>query len=314
MIEDAKKWAVNRVAKKVSQSTAKEYMRVIERVKANGTWPGSSTNGRTRAVERAAYRWYAAHRLVELIEAGEQKKAALIWNAVQRIDREAKKAKADYAAGEATPNAQTRHTKRRSLRGLPSDWREQLVHASARSKYALQIQVMALCGCRPEELAKGVLIRREGDELVIGIEGAKVSKRTSGGQPWRELRIAADHPLVAGMEDGRYSVPNAKAIENAIEHFATKLWPRRTEKISAYSLRHAAASDYKAAGLDQPTVAAALGHASTATMDRYGSASAGGKGGLKLKSTEAARAVREPTRGARAKPRVARKKSRNSAP
>jgi integrase len=314
MIEDAKKWADTRVAKRVSKSTATEYMRVIERIKANGTWPGSSTNGRTRAVERAAYRWYAAHRLVELIQAGEHKKATQIWSAVQRIDREAQKAKADYEAGSVQPNAQIRRTKRRSLRGLPPDWREQLVHASARSRYALQIQVMTLCGCRPEELAKGVLIRREGDELVIGIEGAKVSKRTGGGQPWRELRIAADHPLATGLPDGKYSVPNAKAIENAIDHYGKKLWPRRAEPISAYSLRHAAASDFKAAGLAQVEVAAALGHASTATMERYGTANGSGKGGLKLKSTEAARAVREPTRGARAKPRAARKKSRNSAP
>jgi len=309
MHEDAKKWAEERVAKEVSQSTAKEYQRVIERLRASGTWPGSSANGRTRAVERAAYRWYAAHLLLRLIEAGRNEKATQIWSAVQRIDRESRKAKSDYEAGETKPNVQTRHTKRRSLRGMPSDWREQLANAASGSKYGDHIRVMALCGCRPAELAKGVLIKHEGDELVIGIEGAKVSRRTGGGQSWRELRIAADHPLAAGLQDGKYSVPNAKAIENAIDHYGKKLWPRRTEKISAYSLRHAAASDYKATELDQPAIAAALGHASTATMDRYGSASAGGKGGLTLKSAQAAKKVREPARGARAKPRSARKKS-----
>lgn len=314
MLEDAKKWAASRVAKKVSQSTRQEYLRVIERLKATGKRPGESSNGRTRAVERAAYRWYAAHRIAALLEAGNDAQATKFWESVQRIDRAAERAKKSYDAGETQPNAQKRHTKRRSLRGLPPDWREQLVNAAAGSKYADQVRVMALCGCRPAELEKGVLIRRDGDEIVIGIEGAKVSKRTGGGQSWRELRIAADHPLAAGLQDGQYRVPNAKAIENAIEHFATKLWPRRTERISAYSLRHAAASDYKAAGLDQPAVAAALGHASTATMDRYGSASAGGKGGLTLKSAQAAQKVREPGRGARAKPRVAREKSRNSAP
>lgn len=308
MIEDAKKWAEDRVAKKVGQSTSQEYLRVIERLKANGKRPGESSNGRTRAVERAAYRWYAAHRIIQLIEAGDAEKALRFWDSVQRMDKAAARAKKSYDAGESQPNAQIRHTKRRSLRGLPPEWREQLVNAAAGSKYADQVRVMALCGCRPAELEKGILIRRDGDELVIGIEGAKVSKRTGGGQSWRELRIAADHPLAAGLQDGRYSVPSARAIENAVDHYGKKLWPNRAELISAYTLRHAAATDFKAADLNQVEIAAALGHASTATMDRYGSGNSRGKGGLTLKGTEAARAVREPKKAARSRPRTTRKK------
>lgn len=308
MIEDAKKWAEDRVAKKVGQSTRQEYLRVIERIKESGKKPGERENGRTRAVERAAYRWYAAHRIMQLIEAGNDAKALRFWDSVQRMNRAAERAKKSYDAGEVQQNAQKRHTKRRSLRGLPPDWREQLVAAAASSKYADQVRVMALCGCRPAELEKGILIRRDGDELVIGIEGAKVSTRTGGGQSWRELRIAADHPLAAGLQDGQYRVPNAKAIENAIDHYGKKLWPNRAELISAYTLRHAAATDFKAADLNQVEIAAALGHASTATMDRYGSANKGGKGGLKLTSTEAARTVREPKKAARSRPRTTRKK------
>ncbi len=310
MIEDARKWAENRLAKKISKSTAQEYERVFKRLRATQSFPGSSNNGRTRAVERAAYRFFAAQRIMTLLDAGQHEKVLRLWSRLKQIEQQAGKAKAAYSAGQIQPNAQKRHTKRRSLRGLPADWRLQLVEAGKDSRYASQIRVMALCGCRPEELARGVVVQRDGDELIITIQGAKVSDRTGGGQPWRKIRIAADHPLVGDLCDGEYKVPTPRAIENAVDHFATKLWPRRAEKISAYSLRHAAASDFKAAGLDPTEVAAALGHASTATMDRYGSANAGGKGGLKLKSTEAARKVREPARGARSRPRTTRKKAR----
>lgn len=304
---EATKWAESRLKLQISDSTTAEYKRVFMRLATENRLPGGD-NGRTRAVERAAMRHGLAKRIVSLDKlGGHEDLIASMYSIAKRIDSEAKSTQKEYKNRlfSEHKNVQKRHTKRRSLRGLPSDWREQLVKAAAGSKYDKAVQVMAACGCRPAELAKGVEIRRNGDVVIIKITGAKVSENTGGGQAWREISLVATHPLLEGLViPGKYSVPNARAIENAVEHFARVLWPRRAEPISAYSLRHAAASDFKAAGLDKTEVAAALGHQSTATMSRYGSANRTGKGGLALIGATAAKEVRQPAKGARARPRT----------
>lgn len=291
-VDKMRRWVSERIGRAVSASTAAEYARVYERLMREGRRAGSSENGRTRAVERSAYRYHAARRLDALLKSGDLREAAKVWSELNAVEREAREARQAYEkrleAGERPASTQQRQTKRTSLRGLPSDWREQLVSAAQKSRYAKQLQVMALCGCRPAELARGVIVTRsQNGDLVLRIEGAKVSARTGGGQSWREVTIDADHPLAAGLDDGRYAVPTAKAIEEAVSHFAKRLWPGKKSAISAYSLRHAFASDVKASEVEIEAQAQALGHASTATMQRYGTASGRGKGGLTVKRVSA---------------------------
>lgn len=296
-ISDPVNWAKTRLAKKRSLSTVAEYHRVWDRLSKK--WPGLGDNGRTRAVERAAVRYFIAQKIQEVSD--NPVVVAKLWKMVERLDFESNAAKSAYKNGEIPDNRQKKHTKRRSLRGLPPDWRQLLVAAAAGSRYGKAIQIMSVCGCRPSEMVGGVTVRREGDELVMRIAGVKVSELTNGGQSWREVRIAGDHPLAVSLVGGVYAVPTARAIENAVEHFGRKLWPGRAELISAYSLRHAAAGDFKDAGLPAIQVAAALGHQSTATMGRYGSANKRG-GGLVLVGATAEKSVREPAKGAKAKP------------
>lgn len=291
-VDKMRRWVSERMGRAVSASTAAEYARVYERLVRDGRRAGSSENGRTRSVERSAYRYHAARRLDALLKSGDVREAAKIWSELNAIEREAREARQAYEkrleAGEKPPSTQQRHTKRVSLRGMPSDWREQLVSAAKESRYAKEIQVIALCGCRPAELVRGVTVTRSASgDLVLRIEGAKVSERTGGGQSWREVTIDADHPLAVGLEDGRYAVPKAKAIEEAVAHFAKRLWPGKKAAISAYSLRHAFASDVKASEVEIEAQAQALGHASTATMQRYGTTSGRGKGGLTVRRVSA---------------------------
>lgn len=296
-------WVDGRMASVVGEGSRAEYGRVYARLQREGRRAGTGATSQTRCVERAAYRYHAAQELHRLLQAGDTVAAARIWSEVNAVDRAAREAKRAYEqraeAGETVPPDlhQVKHSKRRSLRGLPPGWREALVEAAAGSKYAQALRVLAVSGCRPVELAVGVEVRREGGEVVIRINGAKCRDGVSG-QAWRELRYPPGHPLVDGLAEGVHRVGSAKAIANTVTHYATKAFRPRKEAVSPYSFRHALASDLKASGRDFEEIAAAMGHQSTGTQSLYGSASGRSGGGLAPSSIKAASAVRDTARTA----------------
>jgi integrase len=182
-----------------------------------------------------------------------------------------------------------RKSKRRLGPGLPVDWREKL--AGRLPMWKTQYLVAAVTGCRPIELHKGVKLEIQSNELVATIKGAKLSIKS--GQEWRELRWtlsdatplvkqlitqvqAANGTLIVNL--GTDNTNPSRAFSDAIKAAAKREWPNRKLSITAYSLRHVAASDLKASYLSSDEISAALGHAVDATKSTYGHAAASARG------------------------------------
>jgi len=291
-IIDAVNWATKRLAKPPSAGTIKQYTTVMKRIYTNMksfALSGMSANRNTRSVNRSAFRYIAATTILELSSSNPEK-INEIFSIVKVVNKVADKAKNDYKVGKNFPNKQTRRSKRPSLTGLKENWREQLIEVSSESKYADAIRIMAICGCRPAEIEKGVELKRNENTVTIRIIGAKCSSRTDAGQTWRSLVFNIDHPLIGNITEGIYQA-KASAVEDAISHFGRKVSTNKKNPLSAYSLRHAAASNFKASGLTIEEIAAALGHQSTTTMAHYGTKSRG-SGMLVLLSVTAASPVR----------------------
>ncbi|MGE6497104.1 hypothetical protein ACQKFX_21335 [Cupriavidus metallidurans] len=201
-------------------------------------------------------------------------------------------------------DAQPRQSKRRTLRGLPSDWRHQMSNGLSTSKYHLAYLAEALTGCRPDELQRGVQVHRSIGHVEFIIAGSKV--KATQGQPTRSIRYSTSdqHPLVQEIlkyipqqadAEITVSVANKVSYTSALRRVGKRLWPRRQSEITPYCLRHAAASDWKA-HLPTEQVSAALGHAVDATASLYGQRQMGGGGsGLSPIGVNAERAIK-PTR------------------
>ena len=201
-----------------------------------------------------------------------------------------------------------RVSKRQALRGLPGDWREQLYQRAAKGKYADAILVAALTGCRPEELRRGVLIRRVDNprsgmgEIRFEIDGAKV--KAHQGQPHRLIAYGAHdpHPLLealrirlAGRRELLVCIDSPVNFTVEVRRLAHSLWPKHKHAITAYCLRHQWAADLKRhAAAD--SVSQGLGHASAKTRRHYGQANqASSRHALQPIAIEAERPVKPTT-------------------
>lgn len=194
-----------------------------------------------------------------------------------------------------------RQSKRQTLRGLPLDWREQMLERFRTSKYLLAYVVQALSGCRPDELQNGVTVRRDARTIEFVVLGSKV-KETQG-QPVRTIcySTAGTHPLVVEILKHLpvkgsvvVDVANKDSYTSALRRVGKLIWPRRRSEITPYCLRHAAAADWKA-HLSPEEVSSALGHAVDATASQYGQRQMSGGGGLHPTQITAERPIK-PTR------------------
>lgn len=200
-----------------------------------------------------------------------------------------------------------RQSKRR-LGGVPIDWREQLSRRLPR--WRIPFLVAAVTGCRPAELVKGVVMEVHGDDLKARITGAKVG--LVSGQEWRQLSwnlIASTSPLIRQLaahvrqnggkclvDLGTENINPARAFSDGIRAAAKRAWPKRKSTITAYSLRHAAASDMKSSALSSDEISASLGHVAIATKSSYGQAARGLRSSVAPQKVTAARIVRgQPT-------------------
>ena len=207
-----------------------------------------------------------------------------------------------------TDERRKRASKRQALRGLPGDWREQLYQRAAKGKYADAILVAALTGCRPEELRRGVLIRRVDNprsgmgEIRFEIDGAKV--KAHQGQPHRLIAYGAHdpHPLLealrirlAGRRELLVCIDSPVNFTVEARRLAHSLWPKHKHAITAYCLRHQWAADLKRhAAAD--SVSQGLGHASAKTRRHYGQANqASSRHALQPIAIEAERPVKPTT-------------------
>lgn len=178
--------------------------------------------------------------------------------------------------------------KRRSIRGLPADWREKML-AAATPAHKLTVAISAATGCRPAELEKGIRIERVGEKIVATIKGAKVrydqktGKRISG-LIERRLELDPASGLLAkyiakALPEGGIVTVNRWTGGDAIRRAAQKCG---FKKVTPYSLRHQFASDRKGEGMDRAESAELLGHKSQRTQQHYGHALQGkGQGGVR---------------------------------
>ena len=183
------------------------------------------------------------------------------------------------------------HSKRRGLGRLPADWRDQLL-AVATSIELPPVLVLALTGCRPGELATGVQVETQGDQLLLTILGSKVSEKN--GQPIRKILVDPAHHWVKLLSvccAGQEAAITVRSPEAKLNRMLTRLaqtamvrssalgstWNYR---ISAYSFRHQVAADLKALGAASSRIAEVLGHRSERTQTCYGQWNQGRAGGI----------------------------------
>jgi integrase len=193
---------------------------------------------------------------------------------------------------------QPRHSKRKDLAGLPSDWREKiLMHLE---KYRLPYLAAAVTGCRPEEITRGIEFNTADGKLTVTIQGAKVTEKS--GQPWRKMEwklprdgmvnILATEVRQAG---GSLTIflESPKNFSTNVRDTARMIWPNREKTVTPYCLRHQFAADLKASGASDEGIAKAMGHTTTETAQSYGTARQSRGISGQPDRVEAARAVKQ---------------------
>jgi len=196
---------------------------------------------------------------------------AKLYEIVEKIQYRAKLNTELYETGQWKKPNIARNGKKKSLKNLPDDWTEKVIHSFNGHKYFDAVKVLACCGARPAEIDKGIRISRSKDGIHFHINGSKVDGVR--GQFWREILFPLDHPIASTIADGRYKA-GARLISEAITRKGNNL---NYVAVSAYSFRHQLSSDLKASGFKKKDIAKALGHQSTAAQEGYGNSGAGRK-------------------------------------
>lgn len=281
----------------LADSTRAEYRRIMLRLDG-AHWHDYATAKQLRntGALRAAWRVSMAHWLAETLRESEHAPTAETRTAARALARNyAAQLMAEERYALPKKKRENSKAKRRSLAGLPSNWRNQLLEAIP-SKHQLHCAIMVLTGARPDELGKPIELRALPDSsLEILIQGAKVSHNTDAGQAWRCLTLrgglAEKLRQAVVSKGGQISVAPKQGLglQKAIAAAAQRLG---FQSVSAYSLRHAFAADLKAQKFDPDAISLALGHVSRASKSRYGSARNGRAGRTILLAVEADRALR----------------------
>lgn len=175
-------------------------------------------------------------------------------------------------------------SKKRMLLRIDKDWRSRFLVEGERSiKYRMANAVLACTGLRPIELSWGVSVRRRGPVVAIKIMGGKL--RETAGQPWRVLFVPSEH-LPAWFLEAIGTAPkivsaSAGAMRAYLGRLSKKVFNRGKDGsvpiLSAYTFRHALATDMRAAGWGSDEMAGALGERSAHTSRWYGLRKRGSK-------------------------------------
>lgn len=180
--------------------------------------------------------------------------------------------------------AQRSRSKKLQVARLPSDWQDRMFNhlRDINSKYLPVLSLLAVAGCRPAEVEKGVKVSRHGDSLLIEITTAKTHGAVYG-QVVRSFTVKENsqsfyhlYNLVATGQQ-TIKIDSAKNLGEQIRKFNDRLFPNLSTKISAYTYRHNFAALIKAS-LTSIGVAVALGHSNDKSQSYYsrGKKSAGG--------------------------------------
>lgn len=252
---------------------------------------------RTSDRYRAAWVWYWRSRIVTLLATGSDSTDTLakIRQSITILER--------TPCGSTDPAANLRSGRRTLFRGVGTksspqrdgladlhcdkDWRVRMIDA-VEPFFRPALLLLALCGLRPSELAKGVVLLLQGDLLWLRIRGGKVTEKN--GQPHRTLAFHVANPwagllaetldLVEGAAAG-YRV-DRRRLQRAVARAAEHGLPWLVHRPSCISFRHQFASDLKCARVTPDMIGAALGHASARTQGMYGRAVFGRGGDMPI--------------------------------
>lgn len=291
--------------REVGAATAAEYRRVYERLCASGKTPleAASTQAhwnklRTACrycMEQDAREWRAASeramkrgdlasaqrrterafRLTTVMDELFLQPHRLTWKDKPKAERKPSKSKRSTSA--PTPNVAAGLLLGRQGR--------------VQERHAERLIVLALTGCRPAELRNGVRL-----EALHSKGGRRVLRATLLGAKWnggnrghhdRVLQVPADTGAAAVLaaqveaKGGGWTLTTTGADVRSLNRALSGAG------MSCYSFRHQQGSELKAAvssgAMSAEEAAAAMGHASTASLSYYGSRSKA-RGGRKLRA------------------------------
>ena len=267
-VQNAEKWAQKQFNPKLKAETVKRYEQMFTRLNDSGKTPGTSDNPRTRHFERSAAKYIYAKQI--LASTGDYVIISSICKKVNAIDDIASDNLAMYRAGDWVGKIVHRNSKKSSIQKLPTDWREALLSAMAKSKFYDGVRVLGLVGCRLSELKNGVVVSVDGESVSITIAGSKIDQKRGIGQVERTIIFKASDPLVSGLKSGVVKVDGR--ISESIARHAEDLG---FTGVTGYSFRHQVASDLKSSGYSQRSIACALGHQAMKSQEGYGNSGAG---------------------------------------
>lgn len=230
-----------------------------------------TTSKRSYYLRKAALTYFATGKLRDAVQVGNAKDAA---HALRVLARFTSGVTQSECAKEmpACPllNPQRRASKRSSLRGLPANWRQVMLEAMRDSTVGPALLLMAATGVRPSEVVNGVAVTPIAGGARVVVQGTKTDREH--GQPLRIFEVQSELAVLLAQGGERLiKVDRANQISVEAGRIGRKLFGcRGRASVSAYSLRHAFASDLKAAGMSGKVISAILGHAAEDTKKHYG--------------------------------------------
>lgn len=187
---------------------------------------------------------------------------------------------------------------KRNINKLNENFREDILdYAIAHNlKCANALAILYATGCRPDELHTGVKINydKQKNEIRFKIIGSKLNRRMKRGIGIREFSVKINNDNERFFKgiidlinerpvdsfDHNFKIESAKAFSGYITKISKKLWPRKKYHVSAYSFRHAKATELKNSDYDKEKIAQIMGHASVRSQQSYGRKNKKSKGGF----------------------------------
>jgi integrase len=186
---------------------------------------------------------------------------------------------------------------KRNISKLNDNFRESILDyaISHNLKCAHALIALYATGCRPAEIEKGIVVNFDDKTNVLEfrILGSKLNRAQKRGIAIRKIKIQItdknerfyshitevfkNNP---GSYDYKIKTESGKAFSGYISKISKELWPRKKHHVSAYSFRHAKASDLKNNDYSDIEIAQVLGHASTRAQQSYGRRNKKNRGGF----------------------------------
>ena len=205
----------------------------------------------------------------------------------KELEEEAKKIADNSNSGEViTKKTDVKKSKsKRNISKLTPDFRTKILDFAIEKNYkcADALAILNFSGCRPAELEKGVGVsfNKEKNEIEIKIAGSKLSEKMKRGIRIRKIHIKINsenekylRSLISKCKENNNNyvvkIESKKAFSGYITKISKKIWPKKQYHASAYSFRHAKATEMKNAEYSQEDIAKVMGHASCRSQEAYG--------------------------------------------